>query len=90
MKLASGIGEVVVKAREGAPAGTDGVAPAGQPRPQRGSRAATERRRESEELRVLQLLEQGKITPQDAADLIAALRGSTAPRFDDGEDDGPD
>ena len=90
VKIASGIGEVVVKAREGAAAGTDGVSPAGQPRPQRGSRAATERRRESEELRVLQLLEQGKITPQDAADLIAALRGSTAPRFDDDEDDGRD
>ncbi|MBE0609103.1 MAG: hypothetical protein IH609_06975, partial [Dehalococcoidia bacterium] len=42
-----------------------------------------ERRRESEELRVLQMLEQGKITPQDAADLIAALRGSTVPDFTD-------
>jgi hypothetical protein len=29
------------------------------------------------------MLEQGKITPQDAADLIAALRGSTVPDFTD-------
>lgn len=33
-------------------------------------------------MRVLQLLEQGKITPQDAADLIAALQGSSQPQFE--------
>lgn len=87
LKLNSGIGEVIVKARD-AGAGADtapGVSPAGTPRPQRGARAAAERRRESEELRVLQLLEQGKITPQDAADLIAALRGSAPPDYGDDE-----
>jgi hypothetical protein len=43
-------------------------------RPQRGALA---RRREAEELRVLQLLEQGRITSQEAAELIAALQGTT-------------
>lgn len=83
LRLNSGIGEVVVKTRESGPVTGEGVKPAGQPRPQRGSRQSPERRLESEELRVLQMLEQGKITPQDAADLIAALRGSTTPAFDD-------
>lgn len=89
LRLNSGIGEVVVKARDAGPSISEGVKPAGQPRPQRGSRQTAERRLESEELRVLQMLEQGKITPQDAADLIAALRGSTTPAFDDlvGEED---
>jgi hypothetical protein len=88
LRLNSGIGEVVVRSRDATGAPAAGVRPAGQPRPQRGSRQAAERRLESEELRVLQMLEQGKITPQDAADLIAALRGSSAPSFDDpGEDD---
>lgn len=40
---------------------------------------AASRRTESEEVRVLQLLEQGRITPQEAADLIAALQGATRP-----------
>ena len=38
-------------------------------------------------MRVLQMLEQGKITPQDAADLIAALQGSSAPIFDEPDDE---
>ena len=89
LRLNSGIGEVSVKVRDSGPGPAEGVTPAGQPRPQRGSRQAAGRRLESEELRVLQMLEQGKITPQDAADLIAALRGSSGPDFDDlpGEDD---
>ncbi len=89
LKLNSGIGEVIVKTRDASAQASLGVTPAGAPRPQRGARAAAERRRESEELRVLQMLEQGKITPQDAADLIAALRGSTVPDFA-GEDDDED
>jgi hypothetical protein len=89
LKLNSGIGEVVVKMRDGRNDPVEGVRPAGQPRPQRGSRQAAGRRLESEELRVLQMLEQGKITPQDAADLIAALRGSTTPAFDDEAADEP-
>lgn len=89
LKINSGIGEVIVRAREGAAEAAPGVTPAGQPRPQRGGRAASERRREAEELRVLQLLEQGKISPQDAADLIAALRGSAPPDFGEDEPDEP-
>ena len=38
-------------------------------------------------MRVLQMLEQGKITPQDAADLIAALQGSSQPQFDDDDEE---
>lgn len=94
LRLNSGIGECVVKAREpGAatpPASTDAapVTPAGQPRPQRASRATRAAgRREAEEMRVLQMLEQGKITPQDAADLIAALQGSSQPQFDDDDEE---
>ena len=92
LRINSGIGECVVKARDAASSpAADPVRPAGQPRPQRGSRgaAATARRREAEEMRVLQLLEQGKITPQDAADLIAALQGSSAPAFEDDEPEPP-
>lgn len=89
LRLNSGIGECVVKARDAAGAAAQQpVTPAGQPRPQRGGRAASaSRRREGEELRVLQMLEQGKISPQDAADLIAALQGSSTPAFDDEDDD---
>lgn len=91
LRLNSGIGECVVKARDPqaaaeATAGASTVSPAGQQRPQRTSRAArASSRREAEEMRVLQMLEQGKITPQDAADLIAALQGSSQPQFDDEE-----
>jgi len=89
LRINSGIGECTVKVRDGGIV-AEAVKPVGQPRPQRAGRAATaSRRREAEELRVLQMLEQGIITPQDAADLIAALQGSTAPVFDleDGEDE---
>lgn len=91
LRLNTGIGECVVKARDAsASAPPAPVTPVGQPRPQRGTRAgAASRRREGEEMRVLQMLEQGKITPQDAADLIAALQGSTAPRYDEDETPGP-
>jgi type IV secretory pathway ATPase VirB11/archaellum biosynthesis ATPase len=81
----------VVKTRDTTES-ADAVKPAGQPRPQRGSGrgvAATARRREGEEMRVLQMLEQGKITPQDAADLIAALQGSSSPHFDEPDDEEP-
>lgn len=87
LRLNSGVGEVSVKVRDSGPSTSEGVKPAGQPRPQRGSRQSAERRLESEELRVLQMLEQGKISPQDAADLIAALRGSSSPAFDDSADE---
>jgi hypothetical protein len=91
LRLNSGIGECVVKARDAGPgAPAPAQAPAGQAKPQRPGRAASaSRRREAEEMRVLQMLEQGKITPQDAADLIAALQGSTTPQFEDEEPDAP-
>jgi hypothetical protein len=40
-------------------------------------------------MRVLQMLEQGKITPQDAADLIAALQGSATPQYDVDDTEAP-
>ncbi|GMV86527.1 MAG: hypothetical protein AMXMBFR80_23820 [Dehalococcoidia bacterium] len=89
LRINSGIGEVIVRGREEAADAAPGVDLAGRPRPQRGARAGAERRREAEELRVLQLLEQGKISPQDAADLIAALRGSARPDFGEDEPEGP-
>ena len=91
LRLNSGIGECVVKTRDVGEASAEApVTPVGTPRPQRSGRAAAaSRRREAEELRVLQMLEQGKITPQDAADLIAALQGSSAPAFDDEEEPEP-
>ena len=92
LRVNSGIGECIVRARESSPGAPAGH-PAGlaaQTKPQRtGRAAAASRRREAEEMRVLQMLEQGKITPQDAADLIAALQGSTAPAFDDPADEEP-
>ncbi len=92
LRVNSGIGECVVKAREPGAASDAGspavsVAPVGSPRPQRASRASrVAGRREAEEMRVLQMLEQGKITPQDAADLIAALQGSSTPQYDDDQE----
>jgi hypothetical protein len=73
----AGIGEAVVKARAAGkvPEQPPAAAPAA-----RGPRSAPPgRRREAEELRVLQLLELGRITAQEAADLIAALQGQRAP-----------
>ena len=77
---ATGIGEASVKKRP-----AEGAAPAPPPagtKPQRDAREGARRRRESEELRVLQLLEQGKVSTQEAADLIAALQDARS-TFDD-------
>ncbi len=70
LKASAGIGEVSVKERspEAAPP------PQATPKPQRPGMSVN--RHEAEELRILQMLEQGKISSQDAADLIAALRGA--------------
>jgi hypothetical protein len=77
LRLITGIGEVIVKTRE---VGAEDPRPPVTPKPQRSSRSGpASRRRESEELRVLQMLEQGRITSQDAADLIAALQGAAPP-----------
>lgn len=73
IRASSGIGEVIVRPR------VPGEALAAPPSPPPRPAPPAERRREAEELRVLQLLEQGRITPQDAADLIAALRGTPRP-----------
>ena len=51
----------------------------------RGPRTAA-RRGEAEEMRVLQLMEQGRITPREAADLIAALKGMPPP-YEEGDED---
>jgi len=82
MKLNTGIGEVIVKTRSEA---TAEPRPAGTAKPQRPSRPGTVRRFEAEELRVLQMLEQGRISSQDAADLIAALQGAAPPVTGDEE-----
>jgi hypothetical protein len=78
IKVNSGIGEAAVRYREPGAA----TPPPRTPRSPGPARAA-ERRREAEELRVLQLLEQGRITPEEAADLIAALRGMPGPPRDE-------
>ncbi len=85
----TGIGEAVVKAR------AMGKAPERPPtftaKPQRSARSPQPpRRREVEELRVLEMLEQGKITSQEAAELIAALQGLARPPENDESDPGPD
>jgi hypothetical protein len=78
LKASAGIGEVSVKERSPQPA----PPPQGTPKPQRPGTAPN--RHETEELRILQMLEQGKISSQDAADLIAALRGAAPLAADDG------
>ena len=82
VKVASGIGEASVTTRRPA----DDTVPASSvgAKPHREGRAeAVRRRREAEELRVLQMLEQGKISSQEAAELIAALQGMSFNRGDD-------
>jgi len=87
LKLTTGIGEVSVRARDSS---QSPARPVAQPKPQRGSRSAqAPRRHEADELRVLQMLEQGRISSQDAADLIAALRGAAAPTWDSDDQDEP-
>ncbi len=80
VRIESGIGEASVGTRrdkDDTPAGE--ARPSSGSKPQREGRSeATRRRRESEELRVLQMLEQGKISSSEAADLIAALQGMSA------------
>lgn len=75
VNISTGVGEAVVRPRKldqepaQPPAATK----------QRPGRPAGARRHEAEELRVLQLLEQGRISSQEAADLIAALQGVQPP-----------
>lgn len=79
-RVEAGVGEAVVRVRENSPA--QEAAPPQRPSPSPG-RGPVSRRRESEELRVLQMLEQGRITAQEAADLIAALHGAAMPDEDE-------
>lgn len=75
VRVSTGLGRAAVRPGDAImrPAGDD--APAAR-------RSAASRRTESEEVRVLQLLEQGRITAQEAADLIAALQGAPRPSED--------
>lgn len=77
-RVEAGVGEAVVRARE--QASTPDAAP--EAAPKRPTSGPSSRRREAEELRVLQMLEQGRITAQEAADLIAALQGAAMPGDD--------
>ena len=79
LRANTGIGELIVRTRDdsaAAPA-SDSAARA------RAGRPATARRHEVEELRILQLLEQGRISSQEAAELIAALQGAAPPLPDE-------
>jgi hypothetical protein len=77
-RVEAGVGEAVVRALEHA--SSPDVEPG--PAPKRPTSGPSSRRREAEELRVLQMLEQGRITAQEAADLIAALHGAAMPGDD--------
>ena len=88
LRLNTGIGEVVVRER-GAADATMPPRSAGT-KPQRPTRRGAPKRYEAEELRVLQMLEQGRISSQDAADLIAALQGAAPPPAENGEEEVPD
>lgn len=80
VRIETGIGEAAVKERR---AGKEPTRPPAPP-PRAGSFAPQKaRRRESEEIRVLQLLEQGRISSQEAAELLAALQGAPPPLDED-------
>lgn len=73
--ISTGVGEASVRSRQ---SGQEPTVPP-PPRAARPGRPTSARRHEAEELRILQMLEQGRITSQEAADLIAALQGMAAP-----------
>lgn len=77
----TGIGKAMLREQSGKrtpPAARGGV------RPQRtGSRSASSSGSDAAEVRVIQLLEQGRITAREAADLIAALKGQSPAEDDD-------
>ncbi len=75
----TGIGELVVRTRDDSASAPPSES---SPRPRAG-RAPAARRHEVEELRILQLLEQGRISSQEAAELIAALQGAAPPLPDE-------
>ena len=81
VRLNTGIGEAVVRER---PATGTKVRKA-RPDPRQATPQTP--RREADELRILQMLEQGKLSSQEAAELIAALHGAPPPDLDDTESD---
>lgn len=74
-RVETGVGEAIVRSREQAQA----AGPVPESQASRTDRRPVSRRRETEELQVLQMLERGQITSQEAADLIAALHGAAMP-----------
>ncbi len=81
VRIDTGVGEVSVKERRAGKEAARPPAPVARTAGLAPQKAA--RQRESEELRVLQMLEQGRITSADAAQLLAALQGSRPPLDDD-------
>gem|GEM_PF-3460190 len=78
VSINTGVGEAVVRTRQ--PGEHPAKPPPSTSRP---GRATPARRHEAEEFRILQLLEQGRITSQEAAELIAALQGVAPPDEDE-------
>jgi hypothetical protein len=79
LRVETGIGEASVKARPSGDQPPPPAWPMASAKSQRTGRAEASRaRREAEQLRVLQMLEQGKISTAEAADLIAALQDAAA------------
>jgi len=85
VSISTGVGEAVVRSRQ---PGQEPVQPA--PAASRPGRPTPARRHEAEELRILQMLEQGRITSQEAAELIAALQGMAPPGEEEGASDAAD
>ncbi len=77
--LNTGIGEAVIRERAAAGGRSSKAAaqPAARPAPEPSPR------READELRILQMLEQGRLSFQEAAELIAALHGAPPPNIDE-------
>lgn len=81
----TGIGRAILRQLDASPAAS--ASPKQRSSGQRGSsRPRAAATGETEEYRVLQLLEQGRISPREAADLIAALKGMPPPGETDDED----
>jgi hypothetical protein len=81
VRIETGIGEAAVRVRK---SGNEPARPPAPPSARSGGFAPQRaRRQESEELRVLQLLEQGRISSQEAAELLAALQGAPPPLDED-------
>ena len=78
----AGIGEASI--RERSPSDSDGPAPKAAQGPRSAKKTDTDSRH-AQELRILQMLEQGRISVSEAGELIAALHG--AAQSEDEDDD---